>query len=73
MKTISIPPQSVRSPSRLIEPEMQCKSFKQKQLEDTEDIKVVIIIHISKRDRQHNGRKDKQRSAKPLHRTVRIE
>jgi len=37
--------------------------------EDLEDTKRVIRICKSKKDRQHNGRKDKQRSTKHTYKT----
>ena len=46
----------------------KCKQGKREELEDT---KGVIIIRISKMNRQHNGRKirDKQRSTKLTYKT----
>ena len=40
-------------------------------MEELEDTKGVIRIHISKKNRQHNGqkKKDKQRSTKHTHKT----
>jgi len=37
--------------------------------EDLEDTKRVIRICKSKKDRQHNGQKDKQRSTKHIYKT----
>jgi hypothetical protein len=38
-------------------------------LEEFEDTKWVIGIHISKKSRHHNGQKDKQRSTKHTYKT----
>ena len=37
--------------------------------EEFEDTKVVIRIRISKKNRQHNGQENKQRSTKHTHKT----
>ena len=37
--------------------------------EEFEDTKGVIKIRISKKNRQHNGQKEKQRSTKHAHKT----
>jgi hypothetical protein len=37
--------------------------------EDFEDIKGVISIHKSKKDRQHNGQKKKDQRTKHTHKT----
>jgi hypothetical protein len=41
----------------------------QMQARRVEDTKGVIRIRISKKNRQHNGQKDKQRSTKHTHKT----
>ena len=47
------------------------KIGKSNELKESEDTKGVIIIRISKKNRQHNGQKknDKQRSTKHTHKT----
>jgi hypothetical protein len=47
------------------------KIGKSNELKEFEDTKGVIIIRISKKNRQHNGQKknDKQRSTKHAHKT----